>query len=204
MKSADGTPIRCVAFDLDGVVIPTAPSFDYFDSIHGITFDDWRQFFQGPYESAMRGDVDLFEILRESLERWRWNTSIETFAKEWFDSCSVPDPQAIEVIHSLKARGIRCVAATNQDSRRARYLDALPWLGLFDARFYSCDLRVTKPSTEYFRHIQDTIAEVPGSVLFVDDRGDNVEAARRFGWCAEHCLGASELKRIVSEYCGRV
>ena len=47
--------IQCVAFDLDGVLIPSGPSFDYFKTKHNITPADFGEFFRGSYELAMSG-----------------------------------------------------------------------------------------------------------------------------------------------------
>lgn len=48
----------------------------------------------------------------------------------------------------------------------------------------SSDIGLAKPSTEFFCRA----SEIMGSteIVFVDDRGVNVDAARRFGWTAIH------------------
>jgi len=190
-----------VAFDLDGVLIPSGPSFDYFEIQHHITPANFREFFRGSYQLAMLGQVDLFEILPTVLELWKWNDTVEEFASAWFESCAEADPAALEIVRILRANGVTCFAASNQDNRRAMFLDSLEWLHtLFDRRFYSCHLGVKKPSSDYFEIIQREVAHRRQEMLFVDDNMENVEGARQCGWFAEVCTGASDLKRIIETY----
>jgi len=193
--------IRCVSFDLDGVLIPSGPSFDLFETQHGITPAHFREFFRGTYELAMLGQVDLFEILPATLELWKWRGTVEEFAAVWFDSCAEADPAAVEIVRTLRTHGVTCYAASNQDSRRATFLDSREWLRtLFERRFYSCHLGVKKPSADYFDVIQREAALPPHAMLFVDDKSENVEGARRCGWSAEVCTGAMDLQGIVAKY----
>lgn len=63
-----------------------------------------------------------------------------------------------------------------------------------DGVINSADMRVAKPQAEAFaaahRIIEAHLHRVvrPAEVGFVDDRLDNVLAARRFGWQAEHAV----------------
>jgi putative hydrolase of the HAD superfamily len=193
--------IRCVAFDLDGVLIPSGASFEYFEREHGITRNDFREFFEGPYQPAMLGEADLFDVLPDTLKQWKWRGTPQAFARTWFLSCPEAEPAATEIVKGLRARGIACYAASNQDGRRAMFLDSLPWVQtLFDRRFYSCRLGVKKPSTEYFDIIRLEAALSPESILFLDDNMGNVEGARRCGWSAELCTGSRDLKAVVVKY----
>jgi putative hydrolase of the HAD superfamily len=56
---------------------------------------------------------------------------------------------------------------------------------LFDQTFYSYELGVAKPDPAYFAAILDRLDVPAGEVLFVDDNGANVEAARSVGLRAE-------------------
>jgi len=193
--------IRCVAFDLDGVLIPSGPSFDYFLIEHKITPAHFREFFRGSYDLAMLGKVDLLEILPPVLELWKWNGTVEDFVNVWFASCAEADPAAVEIVRALRVRGVTCYAASNQDNRRAKFLDSLEWVHtLFDRRFYSCHLGVKKPSAGYFDVIQREAAHLPEEMLFVDDIVENVDGARECGWSAELCGGASDLLKIMEKY----
>ena len=193
--------IRCVAFDLDGVLIPTEPSYAYFEARHKISPAHFSEFFRTCYVDAMLGRVDLLEILPAALEKWKCSGTAEEFLDDWMRSASDCDPAAIEVVRGIRALGITCYVASNQDNRRAMYLDSRPWLSdLFHRRFYSCQLGVKKPSAEYFDFILKEAGVAAEEMLFVDDRIENVQGARSCGWQAELCIGASDLFKIASRY----
>jgi HAD superfamily hydrolase (TIGR01509 family) len=191
-SAAEVTP-RCVAFDLDGVIIPSGPSHDYFEMKYGITRAHFGAFFRGPYRQALVGEVDLFDVLPETLDAWGWRDTTEAFAEIWMKSCAECDPALCEIILDLRRSGIECCLATNQDNRRGAFLDALPDLReIFPQRalrFYSHSMKVRKPDPAYFAGVAETLGRQPAEMLFLDDRPDNVAAARRCGWRAEVCTG---------------
>ncbi len=191
--------IRCVAFDLDGVVIRTEPSFALFEREHGITREAWREVFAGDYQAAMRGEVDLFDLLPPFLARWSWRGTRDEFVGTWFGSCIDADPEVAALIRSLRAAGLRCCAASNQDNRRAAYLDAhAPLRALLPERFFSCWLRAAKPGADYFRAIERALGCAPHEILFVDDRPENVAGARACGWRGEVATGAASVRAALA------
>ena len=193
--------LRCVAFDLDGVVIPSEPSFAMFEADHGITRQQFSDFFSGTYRAAMLGAADLETVLGPTLEAWNWNRGLATFVTNWFRSCEEPEPQAIQLIRSLRERGVFTCAATNQDNRRAAHLDSLAWIReAFPSRFFSCRLGVAKPEPAFFHVVRERI-RLPGeSILFLDDKLENVEAARAAGWQAAHVPAPADLASTLSRY----
>ena len=193
--------IKCVAFDLDGVVIPSGPSFELFEREYGITQDDITQFFSGPYQAAMMGACDLYDALPEELATWKWRGTADQFVDVWFNSCCECDPLIVKEIELLKAAGVRCCVATNQDNRRADFLSRLPLLReLFPEQYFSCVLRAAKPHQDYFARVQ-SILELPGAeILFVDDKQENIDGARKHGWHAALCGGVIQLRAILSRY----
>jgi HAD superfamily hydrolase (TIGR01509 family) len=92
------------------------------------------------------------------------------------------DGEVIRVIERLLANGHTVGLATNF-CRRLLDLLIANTRGL--SRLVVCcssDIRVAKPSTEFFHYASEIVG--PGEVVFVDDRSVNVDAARRFGWTA--------------------
>jgi putative hydrolase of the HAD superfamily len=197
--------IRCVAFDLDGVVIPSGPSFDLFEARYEISRAQFADFFSGPYQAAMRGDADLHDVLPATLEAWGWPGTLEDFCDVWMNSCGDCDPAVETRIGWLRAAQIDTCAATNQDNRRAAFLDSLPALQrLFARRFFSCRIGFVKPRAEYFLHIEAELGLAPEELLFLDDRIENVQGARACGWRAEQCRGADEVGSALQGHIGKL
>jgi putative hydrolase of the HAD superfamily len=56
-----------------------------------------------------------------------------------------------------------------------------PWIANFDHHTFSHRLRMIKPQAEIYRHAVEGLQVPADEVLFVDDREENVEAARAVG-----------------------
>ena len=107
----------------------------------------------------------------------------------------------INEIQKLKGAGIRCCLATNQDNRRAEFLERLPLLReLFPDQYFSCRIRAVKPYRDYFARVQSLLELQGEEILFVDDKEENVSGALAHGWCAALCRDVVGLRLNLSKY----
>jgi HAD superfamily hydrolase (TIGR01509 family) len=116
-----------------------------------------------------------------------------------------PDQQVLAVVGRLRERGVYCALASNQERNRARHMsEQLGYARVFDREFYSCDLGHVKPSAAFFEAMLLQANLDPARTLFIDDRQDNVEAARACGLVAEPFVlwketdGAAALERLLA------
>ncbi len=63
----------------------------------------------------------------------------------------------------------------------ARGVEQLPELALFHPRWFSCDLRATKPDPAVYARVLADLGAEGASVTFFDDRPDNVAGALQAG-----------------------
>ena len=123
----------------------------------------------------------------------------------WRDiSCN---EQILALVADLRAQGVYCALASNQERNRARHMsEQLGYTRAFDREFYSCELGCTKPSAAFFEAIVQQAGLDPARTLFIDDRQDNVEAARACGLVAEQFVlwkepdGAAALARLLAAH----
>lgn len=102
------------------------------------------------------------------------------------------DPAIMDVVQSIRSSGIKCYLATNQQVHRARHMsETLGYAGQFDGEFYSCRMGVAKPKRGYFEHVLAYLGRPGDSILFFDDKSENVAAAIQVGMRAEVFDGAS-------------
>jgi putative hydrolase of the HAD superfamily len=83
---------------------------------------------------------------------------------------------------ALQRTGVRTGILSNigdamEDGVRLR----CPWIEDFDHHTFSHRLRMAKPEAEIYRYAIEGMEAPAGQVLFVDDRLENVEAARAEG-----------------------
>ena len=69
---------------------------------------------------------------------------------------------------------------------------------LFPRRWFSWHLGVTKPALEAFATVTTELGVPAASILFLDDSGANVAAARRQGWVAHQITSAADLRQLLA------
>jgi putative hydrolase of the HAD superfamily len=130
------------------------------------------------------GDLDLFEVLAElDLRAW-----------------SYTNPETLGLLDELDRP---LALLSNAPAGVARMIDGQPWAGVFRQRFFSADLGLAKPDPRIFQRVCELLDAKPGDLTFVDDRADNIEAAREFGIDAVLFTGAADLGRELTVGSGR-
>lgn len=197
--------IQAVLFDADGVI--QVPTIDWRATLStylrpGQDTEDFVFDLMDAEGPALAGKGDFRTPMAAVLERWEVGTPVDEVLSLWSKFEVVPE--AIDVVQELRAAGLPCHLATNQQSyRRAIMNDQRDYGQWFDRSFYSCDLGLAKPWPAYFTAILAAIDLPPASVLFIDDNPDNVDGARQAGLHAEQFhikKGALKLRELLHGY----
>ena len=135
---------------------------------------------------AMRGDVDFFVEFARLAQRHGVDVDpADLFPLMW--RSIVVDPDSTALVDAALAAGYGVHLGTNQEHHRARFMRET--LGFDERRFgvavYSCEIGLAKPDPAYFEKAVALIGADPASVLFVDDKQENVDGARAAGLVAE-------------------
>ena len=96
----------------------------------------------------------------------------------------------------LHQAGLRTALLSNMPLPIRDHVQRAAWLPPFDASTFSCDVRLTKPSPEIYKHCLDAIGVVASEALFLDDRPENIEAAQALGI---HALLFSNARQLASD-----
>jgi putative hydrolase of the HAD superfamily len=129
---------------------------------------------------SLRGEVPWTDQLTALLERWGVPELHDRAIEAWFTI--LPVEPVRDLVRRVRAGGVRCHLASNQDRTRAERMDAvLGYDDLVDRRFYSCDLGEAKPDPAFFEAVLTDLGRRPIEVLFVDDNPVNVGAAAALG-----------------------
>jgi putative hydrolase of the HAD superfamily len=180
--------VTAVLWDADGVLqrVPDGVEESMRPALKG-RVEDIEGFLEEAYwaeRPALAGDVSWLDVLPGLLERWGIADAFDDVVRIWLSIEPVAGTH--ELLQALREAGLRCYLATNQAEHRGVHMrDVLGYAGMFDGAFYSYEMRVAKPDPAYFRFIVDALQVPPAELLFLDDRPDNVEAARSVGLRAE-------------------
>ena len=94
-------------------------------------------------------------------------------------------PEARAVLGELRSRGLRVGVLSNTLPSIAATLEAMNLADVVDVAMASCMLGVHKPEQEAFVQAAALMELPPGQILFIDDKLENVVAARMAGMRAE-------------------
>ena len=202
------TSIRAVLFDADGVIQhPTGDIVERLEAVLGFLPDPLDDFIRDVMTAeipALTGEQDFLSAVAPVLARWSCDATVP-FIACW--SAIAVDTDILELIGRLRRSGYLCVLATNQQCYRAKHMaETLGYDDVFDHSFYSHDLGFAKPDERYFESIVDALPHAASEMLFIDDRAQNVEAARATGLSAARFVNprrpgaASDLLALLEEF----
>ena len=121
-------------------------------------------------EFARRAGVTIHEHQVESLRRMdvqMWS-NINQEMTEW-----------LARIHS---GGIKTAILSNMQTDMAAHVRKnFAWLSHVDHQIFSCEVRAIKPDPAIYHHSLSMVKTAPSETLFVDDREENIQAARAAG-----------------------
>jgi putative hydrolase of the HAD superfamily len=114
---------------------------------------------------------------------------------------SRPHESVLGLVRSLASTRTYRLAAINNESRELnRYrIDTFGLAAVFQAFFSSCYVGVSKPDPRIYAIALDVMQASPAASLFVDDREENVAAARAAGVRSIHMTDAGRLPHELRE-----
>lgn len=176
-------PVRVLLWDCDGVL-----QHGRFDWRRKLDAEVRPGFARRVFEAelpALRGERSLREVLAGLLEEERRehgdpDVTLDELLGLWeqFDV----DAEAVDLLREVRAAGIRCVFATNQQDHRVELMHGEEsYVDLVDGAYWSSRMGAMKPDRAFFEHIVADLGLPPHEIGFVDDVPANVEAARAVG-----------------------
>jgi putative hydrolase of the HAD superfamily len=194
--------LKALMVDVDGVVVLPPPggwaaSLEADLGLAPEVLD--AHFFQPHWADVILGRADLHERLAAMLAVHAPHLTCDQLTTYWFERDAVLDHQLLADLAALRATGVQLHLATVQEHRRAAYLwTRLGFRDRFDAMHYAADLGVGKPDPGFFAAVEARTRLAPAEMLLLDDRLDNVEAARAAGWGAALWDGTERLAAVLA------
>ena len=192
------TSIDAVVFDLGNVLIPFDPrwlfrkllpdeaSIDRFFAETG--FDAWNLEMDAGRRFAEA-------IAAHSLRFPHYRTLFEAFFARWHETVGEPIGESVALLQTLRANAIRTYALTNFSAETYPLAQArFAFLADFDGTVVSGREGLVKPDPAIYRLLMARYSVTPQRAVFIDDRRENVDAARALGFHAIHCTAPAVLR----------
>lgn len=178
-----------IAWDFDGVLNRSIKDgvFQWsktFDADLGQSIGDFSQFvFRDRFDRIITGQEDLRDRLAAWADKVGFEGGADRIMAYWFDRDALTDPEMLTLMDLATDQGIRQVIATNNENRRATYIETTMGFGpRIEHMFASGRMGVKKPDPQFFHQITDRLSVSPENMLLVDDHPPNVAAAKSLGW----------------------
>lgn len=114
-----------------------------------------------------------------------WRVEIEAYDRRWHEMIPGTIEGSVDLLRRLKQAGVPVYAITNYSSEKYREsVTRFPFFTLFDGVIVSGDERLLKPHAPIFALLCRRYGLLPEQCIFIDDKAENVEGARRSGFAA--------------------
>lgn len=126
-------------------------------------------------------------IAAQSARFPQYRSLFEAFFERWSEAVGDVIPESLELLQTLRKNGIRTYALTNFSSENYPLASQrFPFINDFDGSIVSGHEGVCKPDPAIYALLFERYSITPERAVFIDDKPENVEAARRLGMHGIH------------------
>jgi len=115
------------------------------------------------------------------------------FVKHWGPH-AVEKSDVIKIVSQLKRDGYKIGLLSSTIPPHARHMRKIHFLDNFDVTVLSCEVGMNKPSQKIYRLTAGRLGISPKEAVFIDNREDFVEAAKKIGMKGIVFYNAKQLK----------
>lgn len=120
---------------------------------------------------------------------------IDAYHPRFLETLPAPVPGTHALVERLAARGVRQFALSNFGAEFwAMFRPTAPVFDHFTHCVISGEERCVKPDPQIYRVLEERCGFPTGDLLFIDDRADNIAAARARGWHGHVFTDAARLE----------
>jgi 2-haloacid dehalogenase len=190
--------IDTVVFDLGGVLIDWDPRHLLRHVADGPAATD--ELIVALDIAGAQRELDRGVPIAQVRSRWRERYAdradiVERYFDRWDETIAGALDDTVAILEELRSRPLRLYALSNWSGdlfrrNRARFT----FLDWFDGMMISGDEQVIKPDPRIYRLLAERFDIDPATAAFIDDREDNVDAARAGGFTGVVFTSAGQLR----------
>lgn len=179
---------KAVVFDFGGVMTKESNResvIQFLRESFNLSEEEFKSVNQEKRKAVQNGQSDV-EFWLNYAKKHHLNLPkdwVDNFNKVMKDAIGI-NPQMYALVETLKSDDITVALLSNIDERLGKLIRGYGFYEPFDPCLLSYELGVEKPDPQIYRYLLEKI-ELPASdILFIDDRLENVEAAKSLGFDA--------------------
>lgn len=177
--------VNAVIFDIGNVLIEWQPE-RFYDGVIGR--ERRTRMFEAVDLHGMNDRVDrggdFRAIVQEMADKTPdWRDEIRMWHSHWIDMAAPAIDHSVRLLRALRRKETPVFALSNFGIATFEIgVDNYPFLEEFDRRYISGHMGVIKPEPAIYEMVEADCGLPPETLLFTDDRPDNIAAAAARGW----------------------
>lgn len=207
MAADRGATISTVIFDYGGVLSRPQPSWARatMERLAGVPGADfWAAYWaeRPRFDTGVSAAEFWDRIARRVGADWDTRTDPGRVQALWttdIASWLEVSPDSAALVGRLARSGTRLALLSNAPHDLAGVLRHSPLLAPFDTLVFTCDLGACKPDPAVYTHVLARLGAAPEETAFIDDREENVLAAKRLGIDAHPYSGTGDLVLFLTD-----
>ena len=173
--------IKAAIFDVGGVLIenPAPIMVKHYSSALRVTSQEFENLLNPYSVEWQKGTLDEEQLwdgiaigLLPEQKRDLWIKGFELAYRE--------HAEMFKIIDSIKNDGIKTAILSNTEVPVMNFLKK-KYAGIFHEYIFSCEVGMVKPERNIYEHAVALMSISPDEAVFIDDKEENVAAARSFG-----------------------
>ncbi|MEM7753187.1 MAG: HAD-IA family hydrolase [Pseudomonadota bacterium] len=146
------------------------------------------RFFAETGIEAVNLEIDRGAPARETLvalaaQHPDWANEIMLWIEDWATMFAAPVPGAADLFDEVQATGIAMLALSNFGAETFEIAKEIhPVLTRFDTPYVSAHYKLIKPDPAFYAALEEGSGLSGDVLLFVDDKPENIAAAKARGW----------------------
>ncbi|MCY4305832.1 MAG: HAD family phosphatase [Aestuariivita sp.] len=178
-------PQKVIVLDIGNVLIEWQPE-RFYDQAIGI--DQRKKLFSQVDLHAMNDKIDSGQDFKQTVYKTardypKWQSEIQMWHDCWLDIAGPAIEHSVRLMKALQAKQIPIFSLTNFGIQPYQLaVQRYSFLQDFNQNYISGYLRITKPNAHIYQILEKDSGTQPNSLLYTDDRQENVDMANSRGW----------------------
>ncbi len=175
--------IQGIAFDWGGVLIenPAQAIADWILNHTGISPEFMKHLPEDLLVKFQKGQVSEEEFWDSVETELELNISTKTgLWRSAFEASYLPQGAMFDLVAQIQKKGLRTAILSNTEMPAVHFFREQNY-SQFDIELFSCELGMAKPDRDIYEAAIEVFGLVPEKIVFIDDKPENIEAARVLG-----------------------
>ena len=196
---------KAVIFDMGGVFIRTKHQEARLELAqqYGLSIEELSDtvFLSSVSIEAEKGLISRDELMRQLMHLLGEDEKKTQQFVEKFFSSDYEDDELVDYVRTLRPQYKLGLLSNAFSGTREWMEERFQFLDLFDVSYFSSEVGMRKPETQFFQLILDELQVEPSETLFVDDFIENIQGAQKMGihtvWYRDRDAAFSYLRSIL-------